>query len=271
MSEIPHGTRRGYDLGCRQACCREARRVYENARRRKHLYGRPPLVPAAPVRVHVHRLVTNGIPVRRVASLAGVGESTVRRLLDGHRGQPLRSLHPQTAQRLMAVTSKSGLGDRNRVDATGTRRRLQALAALGWSHAALADRMGVERRNLPRLLREDRTVLMATARRVGRVYDELCWSFPPADTPRQKQSVTRAKTNAARRGWAPPLSWDEDTIDDPAAVPDLGEPVSIRRVEPEAVEWLRSFGMSDALIAQRLGVAPQSIVTAMRRHEEAAA
>ena len=155
MSEIPHGTRRGYDLGCRQACCREARRVYENARRRKHLYGRPPLVPAAPVRVHVHRLITNGLPVRRVACLAGVGESTVRRLLDGHRGQPLRSLHPQTAQRLMSVTSQAGLGDQNRVDATGTRRRLQALAALGWSHAALAERLRGGRASRVRALGAD--------------------------------------------------------------------------------------------------------------------
>jgi len=34
--------------------------------------------------------------------------------------------------------------------------------------------------------------------------------------------MNAATRRAAARGWAPPLAWDDDTIDDPNATPDLG-------------------------------------------------
>jgi hypothetical protein len=92
------------------------------------------------------------------------------------------------------------------VDATGTRRRLQALAAIGWPPRALAERLGIQPDNI---LRRHR-VRVGTARLVAAVYDQLSMTPGPD---------TRSAAAARRRGWAPPLAWDDDSIDDPAARP----------------------------------------------------
>jgi hypothetical protein len=52
-----------------------------------------------------------------------------------------------------------------------------------------------------------------TAGQVARVYDELAMTPGPS---------TRARDAAARRGWVPPLAWDDDEIDDPQARPARG-------------------------------------------------
>lgn len=62
----------------------------------------------------------------------------------------------------------------------------------------------------------------------------------------------------------PALAWDD--IDDPAAVPQVGEePRANAGVDPAEVEWLRSFGTSDELIAVRLGVRLATLQGVMRK------
>ncbi len=97
------------------------------------------------------------------------------------------------------------------VSPVGTQRRLWALARIGWSWPALAERLGVTDR-WPSLLANQwtPTVSRETERRVRELYDLL--SLTPGPSP-------RAAGWAARRGWVPPLAWDDDTIDDPDAQP----------------------------------------------------
>lgn len=64
----------------------------------------------------------------------------------------------------------------------------------------------------------------------------------------------------------PPLAWDDDTIDDPAARPDLGAPSSTRGViDPDEFEWVRAGGVSLELFARNHGVQPKSVETALER------
>ena len=102
-------------------------------------------------------------------------------------------------------------------DPTGTVRRLQALAAEGWTLADLADLLGVTRSGV-HMLRSDppARMLTATAERVRAVYEQL---GPPDLTPARR--VARAR--ALRRGWAPPLAWDDDDLDNPAATPHVDD------------------------------------------------
>ncbi|HEY9476362.1 MAG TPA: hypothetical protein VIS06_21240, partial [Mycobacteriales bacterium] len=119
-----------------------------------------------------------------------------------------------TAQRLLSVHPVPGA----RVDATGTRRRIQALIAVGWSASQIGGRLGISPTNMWGLSRR-LMVSARTAARVRALYDELWDCPPPARNRWQRVSVSRSTRMAAVRGWAPPVAWDDDSIDDPTAQP----------------------------------------------------
>jgi hypothetical protein len=102
------------------------------------------------------------------------------------------------------------------VPAAGSARRLQALAWMGHSTPALACRLAVAECVVRRLQRGKPTdVPAALAGAVSAIYDAL-WD--------QRGSSPRSAHMAIRRGWCPPLAWDDNPgdphwIDDPAAGP----------------------------------------------------
>lgn len=164
------------------------------------------------------------------------------------------------------------------VDATGTRRRLQALAAMGWPQTKLAAELGyaTERAGgaaVYRLMREDTTrVNVRTAQAVEQLYDRLAMSPGPSQPARQ---------HARQAGWAPPLAWD-DNLDDPQAQPapataeadsDEVDPIAVDRAcdgtlgdaqltpaeQAEAVRRLSAAGASAARIAERLHISARHV------------
>lgn len=142
----------------------------------------------------------------------------------------------------------------------GVQRRLRALARIGWGAAPLATGLGVPVKSVERWRRGDYpTVMPETAARIAALYDRL-WDRPPAPC----SGTTRARAAAARAGWAPPLAWDDDTIDDPAATPQhqvRGGHAATERVEGRAaeVDHLSAY-LSASEIAVRLGVAERTVV-----------
>jgi hypothetical protein len=177
------------------------------------------LVDAEPARRHVRTLQGQGMGWGRIASHAQVPEATVERLLYGcAQYGPSKQIHRDTARRLLAV--RLDIADRAYCDGTGTRRRLRALASLGWTSQAMADRLGWELRNFSQVINNDsRGVTGATERKVRRLYDELWDQVPPQETPGKRGAVVRARNRAARNGWVSPLAWDDATIDDPKTRP----------------------------------------------------
>jgi hypothetical protein len=109
-------------------------------------------------------------------------------------------------------------GDRS-VDATGTRRRVQALSVLGWSTTQIAERIGMVQNQLWMTTQQD-VVYKSTAARVAEIYEALSMTVPPATTTGERISVSRTRSHALRAGWAPPLAWNN--IDDPNEMPDWG-------------------------------------------------
>lgn len=107
-------------------------------------------------------------------------------------------------------------GDRT-VSPAGTVRRIQALMTLGWSMSVIAERIGMEPRQMWWTTRQ-KYIRVATAARVADVYDELADTRPPTDTKGQRISVARTLAHARRQGYVGPIAWD-DNIDDPAAEP----------------------------------------------------
>lgn len=105
--------------------------------------------------------------------------------------------------------------ERATIDGSGTRRRLQALTVMGWSPPELALRLGMNEQSVLRLRNSStaRRVLPATYGAVRDLYDQL-WNR------RSPGLHSQRLTNLAlRKGWHPPLAWDDDEIDNPAAKP----------------------------------------------------
>lgn len=114
------------------------------------------------------------------------------------------------------------------VSAVGTRRRLQALMAIGWDQHSLAVEVGVTNTRISNLVRGiNPEVTWHTVARVTRVYDRLSM------TAREGTKAARyARTVARRQGWPPPLAWD-DIDNDPE--PPAGEPVDVDEVVVERI------------------------------------
>lgn len=102
-----------------------------------------------------------------------------------------------------------------KVPALGARRRVQALAAIGWTFGELGARLTppVTSEAIGKLLKHDVTY-RDKAEQIARLYDEL-WDQPRAGT----QGAARSRNRALRDGWLPPMAWDDDRLDDPAYVP----------------------------------------------------
>lgn len=165
-------------------------------------------------------------------------------------------------------------GDGLLVDSAGTVRRIRALACLGWSCQAVAEASGLRHLNAIHRLRErpPAHVMKLTADAVAEAYELLSMRYPPTAEPNQRRGVLRVQSLAKSRKWAPPLAWDDDTIDDPAATPMgrvrgprtvidpvavtevlAGRPVHLTRAETlEAVRVATARGMSSERIAERL-------------------
>lgn len=249
--------------------CTEAMREAQRARRRRKAYGTDITVPAAPVRDHVNKLRASGYGMDSIAAQTGVPAATIHgllypRRLDDGTYKPVVNMLRRNAEALMALQAidPESCLDRARTDATGTRRRLQALACAGWSMNELAARRGsLNKKTLHAIASgATETVYGSTYREVRDLYDEM-WDTKPDETDRyQRASSARTRARAARAGWQPALAWDDETIDDPNA-----KPAETRRTKPTAAErfseWLHlvQCGVSHEHAAAQAGMEIRTI------------
>ena len=223
MTARPHGYARYKIDGCRCYTCGFAVSQYrdrvDHAKRRGTWQ---PFVDAQPVREHVLQLKLAGVGERTIAALAGVDRKRVRELLHGRveRGTPPpEHIRPATAAALLSVELTLDVLPGNLlIDATGTHRRVQALAVNGWPLAQLGVRLGTNGGNLAHRFTVEQ-VTAAVARTSRALFDEL-WRADPREHGVGKQAYARAVNQARANGWAPAGAWDEDAIDDPAGLPD---------------------------------------------------
>ena len=109
------------------------------------------------------------------------------------------------------------------VPITGTRRRLQALHAIGWSQAKLAVLLGRQVRSIQQWVHTpDMQVERGTHNRVLALYEQLWNQTPPRASQFDRQPYSRSLNYAAAHGWLPPAAWDDIDTDPepPVAVPD---------------------------------------------------
>lgn len=154
-----------------------------------------------------------------------------------------------------------------RLDATGARRMLQALAAVGWSARALHARSDLYTTHI-QVIRSGRArwVTAETERSVKALYDRLWDQCPPRGDRHQVGAITRTKLFAAQQGWAPPLAWDDEAIDDPTAEPATGHTDDAMVDEVAITEALagRSVALSRAERAELVRLATERKMSAQR-------
>lgn len=279
----PHGNRVRYVIDkCRCRPCRDAASAYQRDLDRRHLYGRTIYVPADRARAHVRALQDQGMGWKRVARAAGIDTSVMWKLLygDPSRGMaPSKRVRPTTEAKILATRLDLAVG--LPVDATGTQRRLQALVTLGWSIGQISAHTGIDRQPLDKAIHGG-AISVGTREGVRQAYDRLWNAAPPETNQRERIAASRSRRRAALNRWAPPMAWDDDTIDDPATGPahklrdtDLargvdesaverriaGERVKLTRAERwVAVRRLHSQGLNDGQIGRTLGYPDRTIL-----------
>ena len=196
---------------------------YNRARRRAIAYGRwTPYTNAEPARRHITTYLTAGVTPHTLALLSGEDRKTITRLIHGEptTGRaPSRRIRQSTADALLAVTvpvDQIRLGAL--VTSIGSRRRVQALATLGWPRPHIAATAGIADSVVDYLLVRP-WVRASTAVAITGAYDRL-WDLVPEQHGVRLRDARRIRRLAQQAGWARPMEWDDDRIDDPAAWPD---------------------------------------------------
>jgi hypothetical protein len=229
---------------CKCQKCVDNYRAYQRSRHRKQGYGTwQPLVDAEPIRQHLLKLREQGIAFTRVAEIAGLHPPTVGAFLYslGPKRPRKKRATPEIAAKILAVTAETATP--GIVDATGTARRIQALAANGWPMKTLGPHIGVSPATVSRLVAQER-VFRTTAEAVTACYEKLASEKPEAHGV-AVAAIERARRHAAREGWHDPQWWedyggiDDPTFDPADAVrePGRNELAALRRNEIEHLAW----------------------------------
>lgn len=234
------------------------------------------------------------MPEKAVARRLGLPHGTFSNVMRGTNGLPPGSkIRRETAEIVLAYwPSLADFPDISSIDSTGTYRRVQALATLGWARARLAVELEMSVANFKARLRgRGGRVSARFARMVASLYDRL-WDQRPESHGVPGWIADRVRRCAAEDGWSGPLAWDDDTIDDPSAVPQtdavqpvateggnvsdrwlMGESVILGRIDRREVlahlyEWTND---TTAEIAARLEMSPEAAERQWERLKERAA
>lgn len=230
----------------------------------------------------IDALITAGWTPSAIATAADVPLRAIGAALDKRRltGKPSKWSHWH-AERILSINADS-TPTRGYVHVIGARRRLQALGAIGYSIAQVAERMAElpESTLVPPLstlhaIRNGQTtgrVQPGIDRVIRAVYREL--EHTPAPDGRSSRIAIHYAT---QRGWITPAWWDEETIDDARAdatvlAVDVDEVAVLRCASgsrhgldlniaerEEAVRLVHAEGLSDRQIAARTRITDRTV------------
>jgi hypothetical protein len=228
-------------------------------RRRGLAYGTwDPFVSVEDAREVVDRLRGAGLSGDAIAAAAGLSTAIVVRITYPSARGAYTKVTRGTYDALTRVRlDPHHLPAEAMIDATGTRRRIQALTALGWTHETMGEHLGVTGTAVWQMTRRPK-VTARNAVRVAAMYGPLSMRLGPSETARRR---------AAKAGHCPPLAWDDDAIDDPAARP-TGLADARQRRRSELVEDVADMLADDATVAgacARLEMSRKALQRALQR------
>lgn len=252
----PHGTqsrykgdRKGAWPGCRCTKCKAAHNKACHQRALAHLKGEPPLYPRQPLLDHIEKLHAAGMSYSLIARRANVSDSTILYIARGL----TKNTQREKALRILAVQP----GDFDAVaerPTFGSRRRVQALYAIGHNPTTIAAAAGLSESTISHLANgRYQHIDGPTAAAVRIAYQKLAWV---------QGASRKAKARAAAQGWCSPLAWDDD-IDDPNAKPE-----ALEAYKPIPLNGRDSMRVDEIRHLLRLGESTASIARQMKANEK---
>lgn len=213
--------------------------------------GEVGFVPAETVREHIAKLRDLGWNFDTIAKTAGTSPHALR---DAYH-RKLTYCRRYTANPILAIPLVPA-ATHAACDATGYRRRVRALQALGWRYEDICERSGVTMSALAATMSGSRETTFMSAAAIAKAYEQMCMHRGPSK---------HTASWAANRGFPPPFAWDEDTIDAPDAEPNFGESRKVVGVPQDELVFLRDGGWSPARIAQRFGMTEPQVRDRLRK------
>ena len=180
------------------ACSAHTLRMHKLAR-----CGRVPAPPRDAAVARVVEWVSQGFSPAWIASVIGTSRATVPEIaVAAAGGRPYRMTWATSRAIMHADITAATEGWR---DATGTRRRLQALAWLGYPQALIANMTGLPPATVAIIARgQQRHVTPQQWRSISAAYELVGDRRGPS---------TAAHSRAVTRGWLPPATWDDPDTD----------------------------------------------------------
>jgi hypothetical protein len=253
-----------YLRGCREAACIAVSTRYSKRLRLEHQRGQYRMTDATQARRHIKRLMAAHWTQVQISEASGVPSANIHKLYVGAQSK----IANWRAAAILDVTIGPPPPNPGRVDATGSRRRLQALRVIGHRRYDLAARLGLTPDRIKHITSgHTRWIDPAEAASIARLYRRLSVVAGPS---KQTASIARNK------GWHGPLAWDD--IDNPKSRPLTGGRDSLgasrkRKVyaDPVRVARLTREGLSAEQIAREIGCHKRTVVRARGRGELAVA
>ncbi|MFF5639546.1 hypothetical protein [Streptomyces sp. NPDC012825] len=202
---------------------------------------------------HLHNLQLRYDRASRsfIARTAGVKPSTLSCALLDHVRNPRRGIYTAIAQRILALKDlpPPACPRRIQITDTGLLRRLQALCTAGWTLKNIGAAGGISAKTLTAFIGHPHST-PALRGAILAAWEELAHQPGPSPAARQR---------AQAKAWAPPLAWDNETIDDPATSPNgIRTPAHQSPWTPDLLHHELSFlthlGLSKAQALKRLGL-----------------
>lgn len=261
-SRVRHGMASCARYGCKRETCLEAQRraTRENYHGQKDGGAR---VSCSEVTPYVVKLVNAGMSVVDISDRSGVSPTQVRLIFRSK----LERVHRVTAEAILGIPFPEGgrFPDTDGLtDATGARRRLQALTVQGFSVALMAEEGDMQTRTISAIrsgLREQ--VRVSRLRAIVVMHDAL-YDADPQEMGLAPSASTRARQWAAEQGWWPTEAWAD--IDDPDCKPNLKTPRYVILTENyRELSAVQGYDKRDA--ADRLGVTVGTLDKAVRYYD----
>ncbi|MET8509888.1 hypothetical protein ABZV60_35645 [Streptomyces sp. NPDC004787] len=218
-----------------------------------HATRRSDTVDAQPVVSHVRALQVryDRASTTFIAKAAGVNASTLASAMIDHERDTRRGINKHVARRVLAVRElpPPAFPRRAHVTEIGLLRRLQGMCAAGWTLTAIATAGSTTVKTLTDFMR---TYTSTPAVRGAVLTAWAHLSHRPGPS-------AQARRRAAGKTWAPPLAWDEHSIDNPDAKPSGTRiPGLPQRWNPSLLQHELAFfthhGLSQPECLRRLGL-----------------
>lgn len=243
-----HPSASAWQAGCGCEQCKAYRR--RKAKLRK-MYGSSK-VDAKPVIQKVEQLAAEGYSRQAIATAAGISPRSLFQATLTARQTVWRRTHDALMDLTRADIIRNSTPT-SMVPAVGASRRLQALMRMGWRMKDIAaDSTEIHMINKVRTTDPGARIMVRNFLRIAAMYDRFAMEEGPCKINR---------TKAEKFGYAPPLGWDDSTIDDPNARPDTTGMPQVSRDHPrhQQILALHGQGLSDRKIAAAIGVTGDAV------------